>query len=91
MGTSIITCNGQTIVPYIEAKIEKNFFSNNRVWICYRRNYFSILILYALNPHISNNGRLYLTCGNKPAEQIQLIAILLSAAVDRATGKNIEL
>ncbi|KAF2489503.1 p53-like transcription factor [Lophium mytilinum] len=87
-----ITCDGQTIVPHIDAKIEKGFFfSNDRVWTCYRRNYFSVLVSYALNPHISNNGRLYLTRGSKPAEQIQSIAMSLSAAVDGATGKTIEL
>lgn len=87
-----ITCEGTTIVPTLEAKIEKGFFySTDRVWTCYRRNYFAVNVSYGLSPWISNS-RLYLDQGNgKPQEQIQSMAVSLAAAVDGTTGKTIEL
>ena len=87
-----ITCDGTTVVPTLEAKIEKGFFfSNDRVWTCYRRNYFAVNVSYGLNPWISN-ARLYLDQGNgKPQEQIQAMAVSLAAAVDGTGGKTIEL
>ncbi len=87
-----ITCEGTTVIPNIDAKIEKGFFiSGDQVWTCYRRNYFSVNVSFGLTPWISN-ARLYLDQGNgKPPEQIQAMAVSLAAAVDGATGKTIEL
>lgn len=87
-----ITCEGSTVVPTLDAKIEKGFFySGDRVWTCYRRNYFAVNVSYGLNPWISN-ARLYLDQGNgKPQEQIQSMAVSLAAAVDAQAGKTIEL
>ncbi|KAF1960632.1 p53-like transcription factor [Byssothecium circinans] len=87
-----VTCEGTTIVPTIEAKIEKGFFwSGDRVWTCYRRNYFAVNVHYTLNPWVPN-GRLYLNQGGgKPSELIQSMAVSLAAAVDGTGGKSIEL
>ncbi|KAF2850454.1 p53-like transcription factor [Plenodomus tracheiphilus IPT5] len=87
-----MTCEGVTVTPTIDAKVEKGFFySNDRVWTCYRRNYFSVNVSFGLLPW-TPNGRLYYDSGNgKPAEQIQAMAVSLAAAVDGATGKVIEL
>ncbi|KAF1838272.1 p53-like transcription factor [Decorospora gaudefroyi] len=87
-----VTCEGSTITPNIEAKIEKGFFySSDRVWTCYRRNYFSVNVSFGLSPW-TPNARLYLDQGNaKQPEQIQSMAVSLAAAVDNATGKTIEL
>ncbi|KAF2637447.1 p53-like transcription factor [Massarina eburnea CBS 473.64] len=87
-----IICDGQAIVPTIEAKIEKGFFwSGDRVWTCYRRNYFAVNAHYTLHPWVAN-GRLYLNQGaNKPQELIQSMAVSLAAAVDGTGGKSIEL
>lgn len=86
-----ITCEGVTVIPNIEAKIEKGFFfSSDRVWTCYRRNYFAVQVSYGLTPWIPN-GRLYLThSSSKAPEQVQSMAVSL-AAVDGTTGKIIEL
>lgn len=85
-----ITCNGSNVTAHIDAKIEKGFFfSSDRVWTCYRRNYFSVLVSYSLDPHIPG-GRLTLLKGSKQ-EHIQAMAMSLSAAVDGAQGKSIEL
>ena len=87
-----ITCDGTEITPDIHAKIEKGFFlSGDRTWTCYRRNYFSVNCSYTLNPHIPNRP-LYLNRGGKNGpEQIQALAMSLSAAVDNEKGKSIEL
>jgi meiosis-specific transcription factor NDT80 len=85
-----ITCEGATIVPNIDAKIEKGFFfSSDRVWTCYRRNYFAVNVSFGLNPWIQNS-RLYVDQGKGP-EQIQSMAVSLAAAVDGTAGKTIEL
>lgn len=85
-----IACNGSNVTAHIDAKIEKGFFfSSDRVWTCYRRNYFSVLVSYSLDPHIPG-GRLTLLKGSKQ-EHIQAMAMSLSAAVDGAQGKSIEL
>ncbi|KAL1620570.1 hypothetical protein SLS54_005926 [Diplodia seriata] len=83
---------GQVVTPQIECKVEKGFFfSNDHTWTCYRRNYFSVNCSYTLNPHLPNS-RLFLSRNARNApEQIQAMAVTLSAAVDGAAGKSIEL
>ncbi|ORY01907.1 hypothetical protein BCR34DRAFT_450983, partial [Clohesyomyces aquaticus] len=86
-----INCEGTTVSPNIEAKIEKGFFrSNDRVWTCYRRNYFAVNVSYSLSPWIAN-GRLYLNQDNEGPKQIQAMAVSLSAAETGSTGEKIEL
>ncbi|KAF2433507.1 p53-like transcription factor [Tothia fuscella] len=87
-----ILCDGQQVKPQIEAKIEKGFFlSSDMCWTCYRRNYFSVQCSYQLHPACANRT-MYLSRGpNKAQEQIQAMAMSLSATVDGSTGKNIEL
>jgi meiosis-specific transcription factor NDT80 len=86
-----ITCEGSPVTPNIDAKIEKGFFySGDRVWTCYRRNYFAVNVSFQLTPWIAN-ARMYLEQTGKPPEQIQSMAVSLAAAVDGSTGKTIEL
>ncbi|KAF2141439.1 uncharacterized protein K452DRAFT_228903, partial [Aplosporella prunicola CBS 121167] len=87
-----ISSDGQIIVPQITCRVEKGFFySLDRTWTCYRRNYFSVVASYSLSPHLPN-ARLYLDRGSRNGpEQIQAMAVTLSAAVDGASGKSIEL
>jgi meiosis-specific transcription factor NDT80 len=90
-----IYCDSHLVQPHIDCKIEKGFFySSDRTWTCYRRNYFSVQCSYSLNPH-TPNGRLYLhrtdkKSGTQP-EMIQALALSLSAVVDGTAGKSIEL
>jgi meiosis-specific transcription factor NDT80 len=93
----IRTDDGQSVVrPNIQAKVEKGFFmSQDNCWTCYRRNYFSVQCSYSLDPHISNRS-LYLMrtdkkTGSNNLEQIQAMAMSLSAAVDGASGKAVDL
>ncbi|KAF3031944.1 hypothetical protein E8E12_003207 [Didymella heteroderae] len=87
-----ITCEGTTVVPTLDAEVRKSFFfSGDRVWTCYRRNYFAVNVSYGLSPWISNS-RLYLDQGNgKQPKQIQSMAVSLAAAVDGSGGETIEL
>ncbi|KAF2259888.1 p53-like transcription factor [Lojkania enalia] len=86
-----ITCEGTSVTPNIEAKIEKGFFlSHDGVWTCYRRNYFAVSVCFGLTPWVPN-GRLYLNQSGKGPEQIQSMAVSLAAAVDGSAGKSIEL
>ncbi|KAF2189936.1 p53-like transcription factor, partial [Zopfia rhizophila CBS 207.26] len=79
------------VTPTIEAKIQKGFLSSDRVWTCYRRNYIAVSVSFRLNPWIAN-GRLYLNQGgSRWPEQIQSMAMSLSAAVDGVSKKSIEL
>jgi meiosis-specific transcription factor NDT80 len=87
-----ILCNGHAVKPTIEANIEKGFFySNDQCWTCYRRNYFSVQCSYALSPHLPSQTLFLNRSGSRGQEQIQAMAMTISAAVDGATGKTIEL
>jgi meiosis-specific transcription factor NDT80 len=87
-----ILCNGHAVKPTIEANIEKGFFySNDQCWTCYRRNYFSVQCSYSLSPYLPSQALFLNRSGSRGQEQIQAMAMTLSAAVDGATGKTIEL
>ncbi|KAK0640124.1 Ankyrin repeat and KH domain-containing protein mask [Lasiodiplodia hormozganensis] len=88
----IIAGEGQAVTPHIKCKIEKGFFlTNDQTWTIYRRSYFSVNCSYTLDPYLPH-GRLYLSRGSRNTlEQIQAMAITLSAALDGAAGESIEL
>jgi meiosis-specific transcription factor NDT80 len=89
--------HGNVVTPSISAKIEKGFFlSHDNSWTCYRRNYFSVNVSYTFKPWPNGaGGVLYLVNkGDKSASeaiQIQALALCLSATVDGANGKPIDL
>lgn len=86
-----LVSDGQTVVPDIHAKIEKGFFPVDQTWTCYRRNYFSVRCSYTLRPHLPN-ARLYLNRASRGGnEQVQALAVSLSAAIDQGDGKSVEL
>lgn len=88
--------SGTHVKPYVDAKAEKGFFLalNDKVYTCYRRNYLSIGCGYRLDP-LAPNDPLYLhrpgRNGQGQAEQIQAMAMTLTAAVDGAAGKSVDL
>ncbi len=87
-----IFCDGHTVQPQIEAKIEKGFFySSDNCWTCYRRNYFSVQCSYSLSPYPSSRPLYLAESGQKTHQPIQALGICLSAAVDGPSGKSIEL
>lgn len=91
-----IICEGVAVTPEIQAKVEKGFFlsTQDQKWTCYRRNYFSVNIYFLLNLAVTN-ARIFVKrlTGNNREEQlpIQAFGVKLSAAVDGAGGKSIEL
>lgn len=81
-----LTCEGQVVVPNIDARMDKNFgYIESGYWATYRRNYAHIVCSYTLSPHI-RQGRLFY--GSK---QVQAMGMRLSASVDGPGGKTIEL
>jgi meiosis-specific transcription factor NDT80 len=91
--------DGMIIRPEIICKIEKGFFQSGGSWTCYRRNYFSVVLQYSLGGTYPQ-APLYLTKseggGNNRqersmTEQVQALGVCLSAAVDGANGKVVEL
>ena len=45
-----IFADGVNIVPDISGSIDKGFFLSESDWTCYRRNYFSTVCSFTLNP-----------------------------------------
>ena len=91
--TCTLICEGQEVTPDVSAKVEKGFFVApvDESWTCYRRNYFSVLVSFSLCP-ITNNSRIYFRRnGSSTTELIQAFGMRLTAAVDGASGKPIEL
>jgi meiosis-specific transcription factor NDT80 len=86
--------SGQHVKAYIDAKAEKGFFlsSHDKVYTCYRRNYLSIGCGYRLDPLIPNDPLYVHSSGrNGTADQVQALAMTLTAAVDGAAGKAVDL
>jgi meiosis-specific transcription factor NDT80 len=85
--------DGTPIAVNIDCRIEKGFFiSSDNCWTCYRRNYFSVICSYALQP-LPCGRPVYLVRNGKMgrAEQVQAMAVCLSAVVDGTAGKAVEL
>jgi meiosis-specific transcription factor NDT80 len=82
---------GRLVTPEIAAQVEKGFFQDpaEKRWTCYRRNYFSVGCSYTLNP-FANGGNLFVKRGTNQ-ELVKAIGVRISAAVDGANGKTIEL
>lgn len=79
----------EMITPSIHCKSEKGLFFWEGEWIAYRRNYFSFSCEYTLGPK-ANQSPLWVQNGEK-VSQVQALGVCLSAAVDGANGKKIEL
>ncbi|KAI9839378.1 MAG: hypothetical protein M1837_002102 [Sclerophora amabilis] len=88
----IRTADGQMIRAEIDAQIDKGFFLADQEWTCYRRNYFSVACSYSLKPPMAP-GPLYLrrSDNTQAAENISAFAMSISAVVDGAEGKPIDL
>ncbi|KAF2438996.1 p53-like transcription factor, partial [Karstenula rhodostoma CBS 690.94] len=86
------------IQPQIEAKIDKGFFvSGDGVWTCYRRNYFTVICSYLLQPS-GSFGQLYFynrgdDVGTPTRKAVKALSMCIRAEVAEVdgTGKSIEL
>ncbi|KAI9678497.1 MAG: hypothetical protein M1829_002095 [Trizodia sp. TS-e1964] len=83
--------DGQSIEPKINARIDKGFFRADQDWTCYRRNYFAVACSYSLEPPINNFPLTLHRSGSGMSENIFGFAMSISAVVDGANGKAIEL
>ncbi len=89
----ITTGDGQKLRPEINARIDKGFFLAEQNWTCYRRNYFSVACAYSLQPPLLTVP-LFLDRGASTSgmtENIRAFAMSISAVVDGAGGKPVEL
>lgn len=92
----LVSQEGIPFRPEITCKIEKGFFySNERSWTCYRRNYFSVSCSYSFDPQV-NGAAIYVKKKDSRGDpqdlkQIQALSLSLSASIDGANGKTIEL
>lgn len=87
----LTSADGHMVRPDIHARVDKGFFLSDRDWTCYRRNYFSVICSYSLNP-ATYSLPLYLRRTPQSApEHIVAFAMCISAVVDAPGGKTVEL
>ncbi|KKY20948.1 putative ndt80 like dna-binding family protein [Phaeomoniella chlamydospora] len=73
---TVFDSRDQVVTPQIHAKMPKGFFpkpnsyDGQQAWICYRRNYFSVQVSFALDP--PSRDRLYVR-PNGPGTHAELI------------------
>lgn len=88
-----IYSEGQHVMPVIDAQTLRNVFWLDPHWTCYRRNYISVSCSYKL-ANVVQGKPLFLETGPPEArmrEQVQALALKLTAVVDKAQGKEIVL
>ncbi|KAI1909412.1 hypothetical protein LOZ53_003833 [Ophidiomyces ophidiicola] len=85
-----ITGNGQSVKPEIQARIHKGFFPAGGYWTCYRRNYFSVSLSFAMKPWLGYVSYLLHRPGRAP-EKILSFAMRLSASVNGQEKETREL
>lgn len=76
-----VVANGQIVKPEIQARIHKGFFLAGGYWTCYRRNYFSVSLSFALRPWTASTTYFVQRHG-RAQEKIQSFAMKISAFVN---------
>lgn len=88
-----VKINGICVEFDIKPRMVKGFFrapDEDRNWTCYRRNYFSVSCTYSISPQLPPGGTMTVTREGVERE-VKAIGIRMSAAVDGADCKNVEL
>jgi len=85
------SADGHVVQPEIHARVDKGFFLSDRDWTCYRRNYFSVVCSYSLMPATCSLPLSVRRTTNSHPEQIIGFAMCISAVVDAAGGKPVDL
>ncbi|KAI3331345.1 hypothetical protein F4824DRAFT_293290 [Ustulina deusta] len=83
--------SGTPVKIDIQAVIDKGFFLSDGEWTCYRRNYFSCICSYGLNPHYPNATMQYLPTGSTASYQVFGFAMSISAVVSDSDSQSIDL
>ena len=96
MSSTKILCNlysadGVSVEPEIHGRVEKGFFLAERDWTCYRRNYFTVVCSYSLKPTTHSFPFYLKRSPTSPHENVVAFAMCISAVVDSAGGKAVEL
>ena len=94
-----ITTNGQLMYTDshnpikidIQGTIDKGFFLSDGEWTCYRRNYFSCICSYSLNPYYPTSTMQYVPNGSSQTYQVVGFAMCIAAVVAESDSHMIEL
>lgn len=85
-----VLANGQLVKPEIQARIHKGFFIAGGYWTCYRRNYFSVSLSFALRPWTACTAY-YIQRPGRMQEKILSFAMKISAFVNGQEKETREL
>jgi len=76
----------------INGSIDKGFFLADSEWTCYRRNYFSCICSFTLNPHYQNQPMQFSpSSGQQASYPVYGFAMNISAIVADSDTQNIDL
>ncbi|KAH8172945.1 NDT80 / phoG like DNA-binding family protein [Sarocladium implicatum] len=87
-----IVADGVNITPDIHGSIDKGFFLSDHDWTCYRRNYFSTVCSFSLNP-LPQTADIHFHPAKSPSEKYRIYgwAMSISAIVAENPTQAIEL
>ncbi|KAF4460179.1 Transcription factor vib-1 [Fusarium albosuccineum] len=88
---SLQYADGTSVKADIHGVIDKGFFLSENEWTCYRRNYFSCICSFSLNPHMPGMAIQYIAPGSSQSVSVYGFAMCISAVVSDNEQHNIEL
>ncbi|KAJ2896826.1 hypothetical protein MKZ38_005214 [Zalerion maritima] len=80
-----------TITPDITGTIDKGFFLSENEWTCYRRNYFSCVCSFNLQPYYANVPITFQATSSQTAYPVSSFGMSISAMVADTDGHKIDL
>ncbi|KAF6842280.1 NDT80/PhoG like DNA-binding family protein [Colletotrichum musicola] len=82
---------GMQVKIDIHGNIDKGFFQSDGDWTCYRRNYFSCICSFGLNPHYQGQPLQFIQSGSKQPYTVVGFAMSISAVVADNDSHTIDL
>ncbi|GJC96881.1 NDT80/PhoG like DNA-binding family protein [Colletotrichum higginsianum] len=83
--------DGTQVKVDIHGNIDKGFFQSDGDWTCYRRNYFSCICSFSLNPHYPGQSLQFTQQGSTQSYSVRGFAMSISAVVAENDSHTIEL
>jgi len=83
--------SGQSIKIDIAGTIDKGFFLADGDWTCYRRNYFSCVCSYSLNPYYPSTAMQFTPNNSQQSYAVNGLAMSISAVVSDSDSHPIDL